>query len=132
MRFKDLAVTALLSIPSIARGQADSVVLRITSPRGNEVLFGGVITLKGAQTERRLDGVRTPFELTLPAQHVDARFTAADGGSLSGDIFIYRDGKQRGHATGTMYFGEVKLYFDPGAGFGFGPRVARHRPRQLP
>jgi hypothetical protein len=125
MSFQHLAVAALLSIPSFAHGQADSVVLRITSPRGTEVLFSGVITLKGAETERRLDKVRTPFELKLPAQHIDARFTAADGGALRGDIVTYREGKQRGHVTGTMYFGEVKLYFEPGLAFGFGARIAR-------
>jgi len=125
MRFHHLAVAALLGIPSFAHSQADSVVLRITSPRGTAVLFSGVITLKGAQTERRLDNVRTPFELKLPAQSIDGRFTAADGGSLSGEIFSYREGKQDGYVTGTVYFGKVNLYFEPGVSFGFGPRVVR-------
>lgn len=125
MRFQYLAVAALLILPSVAHGQADSVVLRVTSPRGTEVLFSGVITLKDTQTERRVDNVRTPFELKLPAQHIDARFTAADGGALSGDLFTFREGKQRGHVTGTVYLGEVKLYVEPGVRFGFGRRVAR-------
>ena len=120
-----LAAAAFSLLPSLAHGQADSVVLRVTSPRGTEVIFNGVITLRGAQTERRLENVRTPFELKLPAQHIEARFAAADGGALSGDLVTYRDGMQRGHVTGTVYVGDVKLYAEPGVGFGFGPRMSR-------
>src|SRR5687768_10995867 len=125
MRFQHYVVAAMLGIPSVAHRQADSVVIRITSPRGTEVQFSGVITLKDNKTQRRFDRVSTPFELTLPVQSVDARFTAADGGALTGDLVIHREGKQPGQVTGTMYSGEVKLYLEPGVAFGFGPRVAR-------
>ena len=120
-----LALAALSLLPSLGKAQTDSVVLRVTSPRGTEVMFNGVITLRGAQTERRLENVRTPFELKLPAQHIEARFAAADGGALSGDLVTYREGMQRGHVTGTVYVGYVKLYAEPGVGFGFGPRMSR-------
>ena len=125
MPFQHYVVTALLGIASVAHGQADSVVIRITSPRGTEVQFSGVITLKDNKTQRRFDRVSTPFEVKLPAQSIDARFIATDGGALSADLVTYRDGKQRGQVTGTMYVGEVKLYLEPGVAFGFGPRVAR-------
>jgi hypothetical protein len=125
MCFQHYVVAALLAIPSVAHGQADSVVIRITSPRGTEVQFSGVITLKDNKTQRRFDRVSTPFEVKLPAQSVDARFTATDGGALSADLVTYREGKQRGQVTGTMYSGEVKLYLEPGVAFGFGPRAAR-------
>jgi hypothetical protein len=117
-------VAFLIVMPTLAHAQADSVVLRITSPRGSEVQFSGVLTLKDTRTERRIEG-RTPFEIKLPSQHVDARFTAADGGALNGDILAYRAGVQQGHVTGTVYAGDVKLYFEPGARFGFGSRVAQ-------
>ena len=119
--------TLLMNIPAMAMAQTrpDTVILRITSPRGAEVQFSGVITLKDGKTERRLDNVRTPFELKLPAQSVDARFTASDGGALSGELLTYREGKAGGHVSGTMYLGTVKLYYEPTVGFGFGPRVAR-------
>ena len=125
MRFQRYVMAALAAIPSILYGQADSVVIRITSPRGVEVPFNGVITFSDGKTERRLERVLTPFEVTLPAQNVDARFTAADGGALSGDVITYRKGQQRGHVTGTNYAGEVKLYFEPGVAFGYGGRIAR-------
>ena len=125
MRSLSLAAFALLTVSSLAGAQADSVVLRVTSPRGAEAVFSGIITLKDSRTERRLDSVRTPFEVTLPAQAIDARFSAADGGALSGDILTYRNGKQGGHVTGTVYVGEVKLYFDPKGRFGFGQRLAQ-------
>jgi hypothetical protein len=116
----------LLHSPTLAHAQADSVVLRITSPRGTEVKFSGVITLSDGKTERRIENVSTPFELKLPVQQIDARFRAADGGALSGDIIVYRKGGgEPGHVTGTMYTGDVKLYLDPGGRYGFGPRVAQ-------
>ena len=117
-------VALLMGLPTLAHAQADSIVLRITSPRGAEVQFSGVITFKDAKTERRVEG-RTPFEIELPAQHIDARFSATDAGALSGDIVTYRAGVQRGHVTGTVYLGDVKLYFEPGARFGFGSRLAQ-------
>ena len=125
MRLPLCVLAVLMSVPAIAYGQADTVVIRITSPRGAEVQFSGVITFKDGKTERRLDRVATPFELRLPAQSLDARFTAVDGGALSGDIVTYRAGQQRGHVTGTNYTGEVKLHFDPGGSFGYGGRFAR-------
>jgi hypothetical protein len=115
----------LMSFPAFAQAQADSVVLRITSPRGAEVQFSGVVALKDSKTERRIENARTPFELRLAAQDIDARFSARDGGSLSGDIVTYSQGTQRGRVTGTMYIGEVKLYFQPGGAFGFGSRLAQ-------
>ncbi len=117
-------VACLMGLPSIAHAQADSVLLRVTSSRGADVQFSGVITLKDARSERRIEG-RTPFEIKLPAQDIDARFSATDGGALSGDIFTFRNGVQRGHVFGTVYVGDVKLHFVPGARFGFGSRVAQ-------
>jgi hypothetical protein len=118
--------TLLLHVPALAGAQADSVVLRITSPRGAEVKFSGVITLSDGKTERRIENVSTPFEVKLPAQRIDARFRAADGGALSGDIIVYRKGGgEPGRVAGTMYTGDVTLYLDPGRGYGFGPRVTQ-------
>jgi hypothetical protein len=111
--------------PAIGQSQADSVVLRVTSPRGTDIAFSGVITLKDGKTERKIENLRTPFELRLPTQNIEARFTAADGGALSGEVIAYRDGKQNGHVTGTKYAGTVELYFQPGHRFGFGPRMDR-------
>lgn len=125
MRVHQLLAATLLGLPAVAHGQADSVVLRVTSPRGAEVVFNGVITFRDARSERRLENVRTPFELKLPAQHIDVRLTAADGGALSGGVYVYRDVKERGYATGTVQVGDVKLYYQPGVGYGFGPRTAR-------
>lgn len=125
MRVYHLVTAALLGIPGLARGQADSVVVRVTSPRGSEVLFSGFITFRDARSERRLENVRTPFELKLPAQQIDVRVTAADGGALSGGVFVLREEKERGYATGTVHRGDVKLYYAPGVGYGFGRRVAR-------
>ena len=125
MRVQLYVLAALMSIPSVASAQADTVVIRVTSPRGAEVAFNGVITFRDGKTERRLDGVVTPFELRLPAQDIDARFSAADGGALSGDLVTYRDGKQRGQAAGTNLRGEVKLHYEPGVSYGYGGRPAR-------
>ena len=122
MGFQRYLVAALIGLPSLAFGQADTVVLRVTSPRGTEVQFSGVITLRDGKTERRLENVSTPYEIRLAAQNVDARFTAVDGGGLSGDLTTYREGKQRGHVTGTRYSGTVRLYHEPGVAFGFGGR----------
>jgi hypothetical protein len=110
---------------------ADTVVLRVTSPRGEEVTFSGVVTMRDARTERRLDNMRTPFELRLPTQNIDARFTAADGKGLGGEIISYKAGKQHGLVVGQMYSGTVALYYDSGDGFGFGPRRKRG-PKTLP
>jgi len=125
MRSFRIAVVGLFMTSSLAYAQADSVVLRITSPRGAETVFSGVITFKDARTERRLDSIRTPFEITMPAQAIDARFSATDGGALNGAIIAYRKGEQRGHVWGTMYSGDVKLYFDANGRFGFGSRLPR-------
>ena len=125
MRLPLCVLAVLMSVPAMAYGQADTVVIRITSPRGAEVQFSGVITFSDGKTERRLDRVATPFELRLPGQSIDARFTAADGGALSGDIITYREGQRRGHAAGTNYRGEVKLHFEPGVSYGYGGRVER-------
>lgn len=124
-RVRLMSLVALLAaLPTRLHAQADSILLRITSPRGAEVQFSGVITLRDARTERRIEG-RTPFEITLPAQDIDARFSATDRGALSGDIVAFRDGVRRGHAFGTVHVGDVKLHFAPGAGFGFGSSVAQ-------
>jgi hypothetical protein len=113
---------ALAASPLAAQAQADTVVLRVTSPRGGDVAFSGVVTLRDGKTERRFDNVKTPFELRLPAEDLDARFTAADGGALSGEVMPFRAGKQHGLVSGTIYAGAVQLYFDRRQGFGFGGR----------
>jgi hypothetical protein len=125
-----LLPVALAASPLAAQGMADSVVLRVTSPRGEEVTFSGVVTFRDGKTERRIENVRTPFELRVAAEDLDARFTAADGGALSGEIVAYRAGKQHGHATGTTYVGAVNLHFDPRRGFGFGERSGWRRVAQ--
>jgi hypothetical protein len=117
-----LLQVALAASPLTAQAQADTVVLRVTSPRGRDVAFSGVVTLREGKTERRFDNVKTPFELRLPAEDLDARFTAADGGALSGEVMPFRAGKQNGYVSGTIHRGAVQLYFDRRQGFGFGGR----------
>ena len=123
-----LCVLAFVSAPSFAQQASDTVVIRVTSPRGVAVAFSGVVTLRDAKTERRLENVRTPFELRLPAQNLEARFSADDGAALGGEIISYKAGVQHGQVTGHVYVGQVRLYFEPSGSFGFGPRLAT-RPR---
>ena len=105
----------------------DTVVLRVTSPRMSEIAFSGVVAF-GDGSERTFENVRTPFEVRLPRQDLTARFTAADGRSLAGEIRTFRDGKPSGHASGISYVGAVNLYFDHHQGFGFGsPRKRSSR-----
>jgi hypothetical protein len=102
--------------------QGDTVVLIVKSPRGEEVAFTGTIVLRDAKTTRRIENVRTPFELRLAKQDFDASFAAADGGALNGEIVVFKAGEQSGHAWGTVYRGEVKLHYQPRGSFGFGGR----------
>jgi hypothetical protein len=104
-----------------AQGESpgDTVIVRVTSPRGAEVTFSGVVTLREAESERRIESQRTPFELRFPRQDLDARFTADDGGALSGEIVVHRARKKPGRAWGTVNAGAVNL-FARGLGYGFG------------
>jgi hypothetical protein len=125
-----LGIAALLAInaassPSLAQeptAAGDSVVLRVTSPRGQEVTFSGAITFRDSKTERRLDRITTPFELRLPAQNIDAHFRADDYRGLGGELVRYESGKQRGYVRGTVHLGTVRLYFDSAGSYGFGSR----------
>lgn len=110
--------------------QVDTVVLIVKSPHGQEVAFSGTIVFRDARTARRFDNVMTPFEIRLPRQNIDASFTADDGLALNGEIFTFKDGKQRGHIHGTMYGGPVLLYFDSGGRYGFGSKG--NAPRVVP
>lgn len=117
---------SLAGIPAEAQtkveAQGDTVILLVTSPRGHEVAFSGTVVLRDARTTRRFDKVSTPFEIRLPRQDIDARFSADDGSALSGEIVPFKDGKQQGHVWGTVYRGTVKLHLEPGGTFGFGGR----------
>jgi hypothetical protein len=125
-------VTAVFAaLPAAAQtevtAQGDSVVLIVKSPRGVEVAFSGTIIMREAKTTRRLENLRTPFELRLAKEDFDARFTADDGGALNGEIVVFKAGEQRGHVWGTTYRGAVNLYFEPGGRFGFGGRESGKR-----
>ena len=122
------AFRLLAQTPVTAAG--DTVVLLVKSPGGAEVTFSGTIVLRDAKQTRRIDNVKTPFELRLKAQDIDARFVAADGAGLSGEIVAFRGGQKGGQVWGTVYRGPLLLYFDPGKGFGFGDR--RHANRLVP
>ena len=130
------AALAIGTLASQASAQAqvtaagDTIILLVTSPRGHEVLFSGTITLREAMTEKKLENVRTPFEIRLPIQPIEASFTAVDGGALGGEIHPFRDGKPRGHAIGTTWTAAapLHLFYRPGFGWGFGnPELARTR-----
>jgi hypothetical protein len=122
-----LLAALLPVIPAIAQARADSVILRVTSPRGDEVAFSGVITLKDEKAERKIEHRRTPFEIRLAAQDIDARFTADDGGALSGEITPFRGDRKMGHVSGVVRTGAVLLHFVPGQSFGFGGRRLAQR-----
>jgi hypothetical protein len=126
-------VAALLALPVAAlrmlaqtpvSASGDTVILIVKSPRGQEVTFSGSIVLRDAKTTRRFDNVKTPFEIRLPVQDIDARFVADDGAALDGEIVAFRNGKKGRHAWGTVYRGPLVLYHEPGKGFGFGDRRA--------
>jgi hypothetical protein len=102
----------------------DTVILIVKSPREHELTFSGTIVLRDAKTTRRLDNVKTPFEIRLPVQDIAARFVADDGAGLDGEIVAFRGGEKRGQVWGTVYRGPLQLYFEPGKGFGFGDRNA--------
>ena len=127
-----LAAIPLAALPALAQtpvsAGGDTVVLIVKSPRGVEVTFSGTIVLRDAKTTRRIDNVKTPFELRLPAQDIDARFVADDGAGLNGEIVEFRGGEKRGQVWGTMYRGPLLLYFEPGRRFGFGDRTLAPRP----
>ncbi|MEX2177184.1 MAG: hypothetical protein WD801_00645 [Gemmatimonadaceae bacterium] len=101
----------------------DSVIIRVTSPRSGQKTFSGVITLQNARSERRLDKVTTPFEIRLPAQDIDAQFTADDMEGLSGELISLKGDGQEGRVYGTVDAGAVRLHFEPGKSFGFGRRL---------
>src|SRR5438105_10857341 len=112
--FALVLASSALSTPCRAQATsatADSVVLRVTSPRAEQVTFSGTVTLRDAKTERRLNGVTTPFELRLPAQDIDARFIADDGMALGGELVSYKAGKDSGRVRGKTYVGTVRLYY---------------------
>ena len=120
------AFRMLAQTPVSASG--DTVVLIVKSPRGVEVTFSGTIVLRDANTTQRIDNVKTPFELRLPRQNIDARFVAEDGAGLNGEIVAFRGGEKRGQVWGTIYRGPLLLYFEPGGRFGFGDRTLAPRP----
>lgn len=118
-------VTALLLAPVAAAAQAapsrDTIVIRITSPRGVEVPVTGSIVFRESRTERTFENVMTPVEVRVPRQEVDIRFAAVDGKSLSGELVHMRGGEQRGYARGTTHWGAITLYNDRSR-YGFGQR----------
>jgi hypothetical protein len=126
------AVAALIPLAVDAQtpvsAGGDTIVLIVKSPRGHEISFSGTLVLRGTKTTRRFDNVKTPFELRLPAQDVDARFDADDGQGLDGEIVLFRGGAKRGQVWGTVYRGTLKLFAEPGKGFGFGERNPSARP----
>jgi hypothetical protein len=122
--FSSLTLTPLaLHAQTPVSAGGDTVILIVKSPRGHEITFSGTIVLRDYKTTRRFDKVKTPFELRLPAQDVDARFEADDGQGLDGEIVMFRGGAKRGQVWGTVYRGTLKLYSEPGKGFGFGERT---------
>lgn len=123
-------VTTPVAAQTKVSAQGDTVVLIVKSPRGHEIAFSGTVVLKDAKATRRFDNVTTPFELRLPKQDIDARFTADDDSALNGEIIYFKGGEQKGHVWGTVYTGTVKLHFEPGGTFGFGGR--RNDTRALP
>lgn len=121
---RDVSMLALLAAPLAAQSsKADSVVIRVMSRRDAQTTFSGVITLRDSKSERRFDKVTTPFEIRIPAEFLEARFIADDGGSLGGELLPVRDGKALGNVNGHSYVGKVELFYQPGVGFGFGKRA---------
>lgn len=104
------------------KARGDTAVIVVKSPRGQEVTVSGTLLLRNLKTTRRFENVRTPFELRVPLHDFDADFRADDYGSLSGEMFVYKDSELKGLVTGTVYFGTVKLHHEPGGSFGFGGR----------
>ena len=133
MASRALGIVASILLPPLAAlAQArtpvttDTIVIRITSPRGVEVPVSGTITLRGSKTERTFDNVMTPVEVRIAREDLDVRFSADDGMALSGELARMRDGRREGHAYGTITRGTVHLFNDASTGYGFGDRrVAR-------
>ena len=139
MRPMVLALPLLLATMSNAEGQEpvrraeaqeDSVILRITSNRGEEARFSGTISFDGARAPIELKNALTPYELKLPHQILRASVTADDAGVLAGEIIRMKQGEIVGHVQGHTWLGAVKLYNEPGKSFGFGS--TSHRERSLP
>ena len=129
MRLHRVLIPGVLSVTFALGAQAqnaepapeDSVVISVTSPRGAEVLFSGEIRLAD-NSRMRLDHIRTPYQLRVAYQPVEATFRSDDGGKLSGELRINRIGKQPGGASGTG-IGRVHLFLDPGREYGYGART---------
>jgi len=120
------AIAAIVGAPRALlaqRPRADTLVLRITSPRGVEIVVSGVIRI--GSEERAVNAVRTPYEIRLPADAMEARFEAGDGDGIGGDLALYRDGRKTGHVYGIARKGSVNLYYELTGRFGFGRRASR-------
>jgi hypothetical protein len=122
MKRLSLAVLVCAIAASSASAQSarqDSIILRVTSPRGREVAFTGVLMVAGEK--RHIDRALTPFEVRIPAQDVDATFRATDFGSLGGEIVRIESGKKSANAVGRIRFGALRLY-SLGKSYGFSGR----------
>lgn len=80
----------------------------------------GTIRLRDGEEERKYTDVRTPFEIRLPAQALEARFGVPLGVRLSGEMTLLREGRQVGWVTGTARFGSLRFYRTVTGAYGFG------------
>lgn len=122
-----LSLLALVSSGMRAQSRADTVVLRIEGPTEQPTRFSGTIRLRGGQEERRYNDMRTPFEIRLPAQALEARFAASFGTPLSGTMTLHREGKQVGWVTGTSRLGGLRFHRSESGAFGFGSAIGGTR-----
>lgn len=121
-----LTLLALIGRAAFAQSRADTVVLRIEGPPGGAARVSGTISLRGGEEERKYSDVRTPFEIRLPAQPLEARFGAV-GVRLSGEMRLLREGKQVGWVAGTSRIGSLRFYRTETGAYGFGSPLASRR-----
>lgn len=123
-----LTLLALFGRAGFAQNRVDTVVLRIEGPAGGTTLVSGSIRLRDGEEERKYNDVRTPFEIRLPAQPLEASFGAI-GVRLSGEMTLLREGKQVGWVSGTSRIGHLRFYRTETGAYGFGSPLASRRAR---
>lgn len=108
-------------LPSPAPG-ISSYTIRIEGVGFGSATLEGSFTVDGGTTRRNLDGIRTPFEATIPGKSFDGTFRGANGRRIRVALYDSEEGIRAPAAEGKGT--EVEIRWNRA---GCGPREVRYR-----
>lgn len=88
----------------------DSIVVRVYTEEGHGHV-SGVVLANDTSFSRRVSDVSTPVEFRLSATSAHAMFRLLDGGELSAEMYVLRNGEKEAGTSSTGQ-GTLMLFID--------------------